>query len=176
MQYRTGFGYDIHRLVQERKLMLAGIEIPYIKGLQAHSDGDVVLHAICDAILGAMAKGDIGEHFPPTDPKYDNIDSSKLLQQVDKLAKNNKYKINNIDATIVADEPRLEPFKKQMSKRISEIFGNNNIPSVNQKSLKTYSQFIHLLKKNKCELDRKVLSQLAEENPKVFADLVKNLK
>jgi len=121
MQYRTGFGYDIHRLVQERKLMLAGIEIPYIKGLQAHSDGDVVLHAICDAILGAMAKGDIGEHFPPTDPKYDNIDSSKLLQQVDKLAKNNKYKINNIDATIVADEPRLEPFKKQMSKRISEI-------------------------------------------------------
>lgn len=121
MQYKTGIGYDIHRLVAERKLMLGGIEIPYIKGLLGHSDGDAALHAICDAILGAMAEGDIGKHFPITDSKYDNISSLKLLEEVYSLVKKNKYKINNIDTTIIAEEPNLAPFKKQMSKKIAEI-------------------------------------------------------
>jgi len=120
MQYKVGIGYDIHRLVNERKLMLGGIEIPYVKGLQGHSDGDSVLHAICDAILGAMAKGDIGEHFPVTDHKYDNIPSLELLKKVDELAKQNKYQIENIDTAIIAEEPILGPFKKQMIKKISD--------------------------------------------------------
>jgi len=121
MQYRTGIGYDIHRLVVERKLMLGGIEIPYVKGLLGYSDADVVLHAICDAILGAMAEGDIGDHFPPDDPRYANISSEELLKEVNKIVKKNKYKIINIDTTIVAEEPKLGPFKKQMAKKISEI-------------------------------------------------------
>ncbi|MBM3252092.1 MAG: 2-C-methyl-D-erythritol 2,4-cyclodiphosphate synthase [Candidatus Omnitrophica bacterium] len=119
MEYRVGIGYDIHRLVQERKLMLGGIEIPYIMGLQGHSDADVVLHAICDAILGAMGKGDIGDYFPITDPKYDNISSLELLKETLDLVKKNKYTIVNIDTTIIAEEPKLEPFKKQMVKKIS---------------------------------------------------------
>lgn len=120
MQYKVGIGYDIHRLVEQRKLMLGGVEIPYVKGLLGHSDGDSVLHAICDAILGAMAKGDIGEHFPVTDPKYDNISSIELLKKVDELAKQNNYQIENIDTAIIAEEPILGPFKKHMVKKIAE--------------------------------------------------------
>lgn len=121
MDYRVGIGYDIHRLVSERKLMLGGIEIPYVKGLQGHSDGDAVLHAICDAILGAMSKGDIGEHFPISDPKYDNISSLQLLKKVFDLTKTNKYEIKNIDVTVIAEEPMIGPFKKQMVKAIAEV-------------------------------------------------------
>lgn len=120
MQYKIGIGYDIHRLVEQRKLMLGGIEIPYLKGLLGHSDGDSVLHAICDAILGAMAKGDIGEHFPVTDPKYDNISSVELLKKVDELVKQNNYQIENIDTSIIAEEPKLGPFKKQMVRKIAQ--------------------------------------------------------
>jgi len=120
MQYKVGIGYDIHRLVGERKLMLGGIEIPYLKGLLGHSDGDSVLHAICDAMLGAMAKGDIGEHFPVADPKYDNISSIELLKKVDEIVKQSNYSIENIDISIIAEEPMLGPFKKRMVKKISE--------------------------------------------------------
>ena len=120
MQYKIGIGYDIHRLVDERKLMLGGIEIPFVKGLLGHSDGDSVLHAICDAILGAMAKGDIGEHFPVTDPQYDNISSIELLKKVDELVKQNNYQIENIDTSIIAEEPKLGPFKKQMVRKIAQ--------------------------------------------------------
>ncbi|MFH1655468.1 MAG: 2-C-methyl-D-erythritol 2,4-cyclodiphosphate synthase [Candidatus Omnitrophota bacterium] len=120
MQYKAGIGYDIHCLVEEKKLMLGGIEIPYIKGLHGHSDADVVLHAICDAILGAMAKGDIGDLFPTTDPKFDNISSIELLKEVDSLVRKNRYRIINIDATIIAEEPKLGPFKKQMATKISK--------------------------------------------------------
>jgi 2-C-methyl-D-erythritol 2,4-cyclodiphosphate synthase len=126
MEYRTGIGYDIHRLVKERKLILGGIEIPYIMGLAGHSDADVVLHAICDAILGAMGQGDIGDYFPTSDPKYDNISSLELLKETHALVKKNKYKVSNIDATIIAEEPKLGHFKKQMAKKIAETLNLND--------------------------------------------------
>jgi 2-C-methyl-D-erythritol 2,4-cyclodiphosphate synthase len=121
MTYRTGIGYDIHRLVEERKLFIGGIEIPYIKGLLGHSDADVLLHAICDALLGAIAEGDIGEHFPDTDPKYHNISSVELLKAVNGMVKNKGFAIGNIDAVVIAEEPVLSPFKKQIRQKISEI-------------------------------------------------------
>jgi 2-C-methyl-D-erythritol 2,4-cyclodiphosphate synthase len=123
MQYKIGIGYDIHRLVEERKLFLGGIEIPYIKGLLGHSDGDVLLHAICDALLGALSLGDIGEHFPDTDSKYHNISSIELLKAVDDLLKKSGYRINNIDTVVIAQEPVLSPFKKQMQEKIGLILG-----------------------------------------------------
>jgi len=121
MQYKIGIGYDIHRLVEERKLFLGGVEIPYIKGLLGHSDGDVLLHAICDALLGALSLGDIGEHFSDTDPKYHNISSIELLKAVDDLLKKSGYRINNIDTVVIAQEPVLNPFKKQMQEKIGLI-------------------------------------------------------
>ena len=115
MSYRVGIGYDIHRLVDERKLFIGGVEIPYIKGLLGHSDGDVLIHAICDALLGAVAEGDIGQHFPDTDPKYHDISSIELLKKVDDLM------INNVDTVIIAQEPILSPFKKQIQQKIAQI-------------------------------------------------------
>ena len=123
MSFRVGIGYDIHRLVEERKLFLGGVEIPYIKGLLGHSDADVVLHAICDALLGALSLGDIGEHFPDTEPKYHNISSIELLKAVDNLLKKNGHQIDNIDTVVIAQEPVLTPFKKQMREKISLILG-----------------------------------------------------
>lgn len=114
MQYKFGIGYDIHRLVEGRKLILGGVEIPYIKGLYGHSDADVLLHAICDGILGALGKGDIGEHFPNTDDKYHNISSLELLKKVYQLTKKESYTINNIDTVVIADNPTIGPFKCQM--------------------------------------------------------------
>lgn len=119
MSYRIGIGYDIHRLVEGRKLFIGAVEIPYIKGLLGHSDGDVLLHAICDALLGAIAEGDLGEHFPDTDPKYQGISSVELLKIVMGLVKKKGYGINNIDAVVVAEEPMLTPFKKQIKERIA---------------------------------------------------------
>ncbi len=121
MQYRTGIGYDIHRLVSGRKLFIGGIEIPYINGLLGHSDADVLLHAICDALLGAAGEGDIGEHFPDTDPAYDGISSTELLKTVYTLVKNKGFSIVNIDTVVIAQEPNLLPFKKQMQRKISGI-------------------------------------------------------
>jgi 2-C-methyl-D-erythritol 2,4-cyclodiphosphate synthase len=121
MFYRIGIGYDIHRLISERKLFLGGVEIPYIKGLLGHSDGDVLIHAICDALLGAVADKDIGEHFPDTDPKYHDIASAKLLKIVAGIIRERKYKINNVDTVVIAQEPNLSPFKKQIKESISEI-------------------------------------------------------
>ena len=118
MQYRIGIGYDIHRLIEGRKLLLGGVEIPYIKGLLGHSDGDALLHALCDALLGALALGDIGEHFPDTDPKYQGIASSQLLQAVKLIVDQSGYKINNLDVVVIAQEPMLVSFKKQMKEKI----------------------------------------------------------
>ncbi len=118
MQYKVGIGYDIHRLVEGRKLFLGAIEIPYIKGLLGHSDGDVLIHAICDALLGALALGDIGEHFPDTDPKYQGIASSQLLKVVKGLVDKSGYKINNLDLIVIAQEPSLMSFKKQIKEKI----------------------------------------------------------
>ncbi len=121
MSYRIGIGYDIHRLVEGRKLFIGAVEIPYIKGLLGHSDGDVLLHAICDALLGAIAEGDLGEHFPDTDPKYYGICSVELLKIVMDLVKKKGYGISNIDAVVVAEEPMLTPFKKQIKERIASV-------------------------------------------------------
>ncbi len=125
MMFRVGIGYDIHRLVDGRKLFIGGVEIPYVKGLLGHSDGDVLLHAICDALLGAMAEGDIGEHFPDTDPAYQGIKSAKLLEAVAKLLEKKSFKINNIDAVIIAQEPPFLPFKRQIQKNLAGILNIN---------------------------------------------------
>ena len=112
---KTGIGYDIHRLVKGRKLFLGGIEIPHTKGLLGHSDADVLLHAICDALLGAAGLTDIGECFPDTDPKYHNACSINLLKDVKSRLLKKKLKINNIDAVVIAEEPKLFNFKKNTS-------------------------------------------------------------
>ncbi len=116
---RIGHGYDVHRLVSDRKLILGGVDIPYEKGLLGHSDADVLLHAISDAILGAVGLGDIGKHFPDTDPAYKGADSIKLLEHVMSLADGKGYRIGNLDATIIAQRPKLAPFIPQMREKIA---------------------------------------------------------
>lgn len=120
---RVGIGYDIHRLVEEKKLFLGGVEIPYIKGLVSHTDGDVVLHAIADAILGALAMGDIGKHFPDSDPGYKNMPSGDILQRVARLLAEKNFVIGNIDTSIIAEEPKIYPFKEKMVENIANILG-----------------------------------------------------
>jgi 2-C-methyl-D-erythritol 2,4-cyclodiphosphate synthase len=116
---RIGHGYDVHRLVTERKLILGGVDVPYHKGLLGHSDADVLLHAISDAILGAIGEGDIGRHFPDTDPAYRGASSIKLLRHVMMLAHDKGYRVGNVDATIVAQRPKLAPFIPQMRENIA---------------------------------------------------------
>lgn len=120
---RIGIGYDIHRLVEERKLFLAGVDIPYVKGLLGYSDGDVVLHAVSDAILGALSLGDIGQHFSNTDPQYKDIPSAKILKKVLELAAQKKFSVNNVDTVIIAEEPKLFPFKERMTEELTGILG-----------------------------------------------------
>ena len=122
---RVGIGYDTHPLVEGRKLVIGGVEIPYLKGLQGHSDGDVLLHALCDALLGAIGKGDIGEHFPSNDPAYKDISSIKLLQEVVKMVDGSGYILENIDTIVVCEEPRLSPFKEKMKEKIAEVLEIN---------------------------------------------------
>ncbi len=117
---RIGHGYDVHKLVECRDLILGGVKIPYEKGLLGHSDADVLLHAICDALLGAAALGDIGKHFPDTDAAFKNIDSRILLRKTVSTLKEKGYKIGNIDATVIAQKPKLAPFIEQMRKNISD--------------------------------------------------------
>lgn len=121
MIYRAGIGYDIHRLVEGRRLVLGGIEIPYIKGLLGHSDADVLLHAICDALLGAAGEPDIGELFADSDPAYQGISSEVLLRKVYDRITQKGYVISNIDTVVIAQEPVLSPFKKMMAEKISAI-------------------------------------------------------
>jgi 2-C-methyl-D-erythritol 2,4-cyclodiphosphate synthase len=116
---RIGHGYDVHRLVEGRKLIMGGVDIPWEKGLLGHSDADVLLHAIADAILGAIAEGDIGRHFPDTDPRYKGADSLKLLEHVGRLAKAKGYRLGNLDATIVAQRPKMAPHITQMRENIA---------------------------------------------------------
>jgi len=118
---RIGHGYDVHRLVEGRKLILGGVDIPYEKGLLGHSDADVLLHAISDAILGAIGEGDIGRHFPDTDPKYKGADSLKLLGHVMGLARAKGFKLGNMDATIVAQRPKLAAHIPAMRENISRV-------------------------------------------------------
>ncbi len=116
---KVGIGYDVHRLVKGRRLILGGMEVPFEKGLLGHSDGDVLLHAICDALLGAAGKGDIGEHFPDTSPEYKNISSLVLLDKTKEIIK--EYRINNIDSIIIAQEPKLASYLSKMKENIAQV-------------------------------------------------------
>jgi len=116
---RVGIGYDVHRLVHDRKLIIGGVEIPYEKGLLGHSDADVLLHAICDALLGAAGLGDIGRHFPDSASKYKDISSLMLLQEVHRLIGEADFRVNNIDATIVAERPKMAPYISMMAANIA---------------------------------------------------------
>ncbi|MEA3493228.1 MAG: 2-C-methyl-D-erythritol 2,4-cyclodiphosphate synthase [Candidatus Margulisiibacteriota bacterium] len=116
---QIGFGYDVHKLVKGRKLTVGGTGIPHPKGLLGWSDGDVLIHAIIDALIGAMGEGDIGRHFPPGDPDYKGIASLKLLEFIKELIRNRGYAINNIDSTIVAEEPRFAPYIEEMKQNIA---------------------------------------------------------
>lgn len=118
---RIGTGYDVHRLVEGRELILGGVHIPYEKGLLGHSDADVLLHAIADALLGAAALGDIGKHFPDTDPAFAGADSLKLLGETVRLAGEAGYVVGNVDATIIAQKPKLAPYLLQMKENISKV-------------------------------------------------------
>lgn len=118
---RIGNGYDVHKLVEGRKLILGGIEIPHTKGVLGHSDGDVLIHAIMDAMLGALALGDIGQHFPDTDMKYENIDSTILLTRVKELIAERGYKIINLDSIIVLQKPKVKPYIEAMRKGVAEV-------------------------------------------------------
>ena len=118
--FRIGHGYDVHRLVADRTLILGGVTVPYEKGLLGHSDADVLLHAICDALLGALALGDIGKHFPDSDAQYENIDSRILLSRSAELIREKGWQIGNVDATVVAQAPRLSPYIEEMRKNIAD--------------------------------------------------------
>lgn len=118
---RFGMGYDVHRLVTGRKLILGGVEVPFEKGLLGHSDADVLLHAVADALLGAAALGDIGRHFPDTDPRYEGADSGKLLAHVRELLEEKGYRVGNVDATVVAQQPKLMDFIPRMTANIAQI-------------------------------------------------------
>ena len=120
---RIGMGYDVHKLVENRDLILGGVKIPYEKGLLGHSDADVLLHAIMDALLGAAALGDIGKHFPDTDPAYKGASSMELLKQVGALIEQKLYVIGNIDATIIAQRPNMAPHIEKMRENVAEALG-----------------------------------------------------
>ena len=120
---RVGMGYDVHRLVPERDLIIGGVKIPYEKGLLGHSDADVLLHAVMDALLGAAALGDIGQHFPDSDERYKGISSVELLKEVGKILQENGYMIENIDSTVIAQRPKLLPYRPQMAENIAAALG-----------------------------------------------------
>ena len=117
---RIGTGYDVHKLVEGRKLIMGGVEIPYEKGLLGHSDADVLVHAIMDALLGAAALGDIGKHFPDTDPKYKGADSLMIMREVKRILSDEGYEIENVDSTIIAQAPKMKPHIEEMRQNIAE--------------------------------------------------------
>uniref|UniRef100_A0A832DK39 2-C-methyl-D-erythritol 2,4-cyclodiphosphate synthase n=1 Tax=Ignavibacterium album TaxID=591197 RepID=A0A832DK39_9BACT len=118
---KIGFGFDVHSLVEGRKLILGGVEIPSAKGLEGHSDADVLLHAISDALLGALALGDIGQHFPNTDSRWKNVDSSIILKNCYELVKSKGYSISNIDSMLALESPKISPFIEQIRNKIAEF-------------------------------------------------------
>lgn len=133
---RVGLGYDVHKLVEGRDLIMGGVNIPYEKGLLGHSDADVLLHAIMDALLGAAALGDIGKHFPDTDDRYKGISSIELLKHVGALLDENNYVIENIDATIIAQRPKMRPFIPTMEENVAKALGIE----VNQVNIKATTE------------------------------------
>ena len=123
MPKRIGHGYDVHRLVEGRKLMLGGVTIPFARGLDGHSDADVLLHALCDALLGSLSLGDLGIHFPDTDPRYKDSDSLELLKRVLNMVKEKGFSIGNIDATVIAEQPKISGYIDQMKDTIAHTTG-----------------------------------------------------
>lgn len=121
--YRIGIGFDVHAFADNRKLIIGGVDVPFEKGLAGHSDADVLVHAICDAFLGSISAGDIGEHFPNTDPKYKNANSLDLLRNVYQLVESRGYKLGNIDAMIAAEKPKLASYVPLMKDRIAKVLG-----------------------------------------------------
>ena len=119
--FRVGFGYDVHRLVEGRSLLLGGIKIPHHLGLMGHSDADVLTHAVIDAILGALSRGDIGQHFPDSDPQYKGMDSLLMLKKVMEWIRQDGFQVNNLDTTIIAEKPKLASYLDSMKERLSEI-------------------------------------------------------
>ncbi len=134
--FRIGQGYDVHQLTEGRPLIIGGIHIPYEKGLLGHSDADVLLHTVADACLGAIGEGDIGKHFPDTDPAFKDADSAKLLSHVWNLVKEKGYCLGNIDCTIIAQKPKMAPYIGQMRERIAELL-EGDITQVNVKATTT---------------------------------------
>ncbi|MFP4475918.1 MAG: 2-C-methyl-D-erythritol 2,4-cyclodiphosphate synthase [Desulfatibacillaceae bacterium] len=120
---RIGQGYDAHRLVDGRPLILGGVEVPFTKGLEGHSDADVLTHAVCDALLGAAALGDLGRHFPDSDPEYKGVSSMKLLRRVCELIQAQGWAVNNVDVTLVAQGPRIGPFREEMIANLARTLG-----------------------------------------------------
>ncbi len=133
---RIGTGYDVHRLTEGRALILGGVHIPYALGLDGHSDADVIVHAIMDALLGAAALGDIGQHFPDTDPRFEGADSIRLLQEVGHILEDHGYQIENIDATIIAQKPKLMPYLPEMRANVARALQL----SVDQVSIKATTE------------------------------------
>jgi len=133
---RIGIGYDVHALVEGRKLIIGGVDIPFERGLLGHSDADVLVHAIMDSILGALGEGDIGKHFPDTDEQYKDISSLVLLERVYNIMKEAKYKIGNIDSIIVAQRPKMAPYINEMRSNISKVL-NTDISNINVKATTT---------------------------------------
>jgi len=133
---RIGTGYDVHKLVPRRKLILGGVTVPYELGLDGHSDADVIVHAIMDALLGAAALGDIGQHFPDNDPEYKGADSIELLKEVGNILRKEGYKVGNIDSTIIAQRPKLMTFLPEMRKNVAAALGID----VNQVSIKATTE------------------------------------
>lgn len=125
MNIRCGIGYDVHRLAEGRRLILGGVEIPHSRGLEGHSDADVLSHAIADALLGAIGQGDIGQHFPNTDESIRGISSVEILKHVSRLLAKNEARVLNVDATIVAEEPKIAPHISEMRKKIADAIGSN---------------------------------------------------
>lgn len=144
---RIGIGYDIHKLTEGRKLILGGVEIPHPKGLLGHSDADVVIHALCDALLGALGKGDIGELFPDTDQRFKDISSFYFLEEIKKLADCEGWQIGNVDIIVIADEPSLRTFKLKIKYRLSEILNIDscliNVKAKTKEGLSTQSITAH---------------------------------
>ncbi len=131
---RIGFGYDSHRLVKGRKLVIGGIEIPFEKGLKGHSDADVLCHAIIDSIIGALGLGDIGKHFPDTDPKWEEASSVALLKYIIELARTNGYEVSWIDTTVIAERPKLSPYIESMKEAISKAGVSSGMINIKAKT------------------------------------------
>ena len=139
MKYKIGHGYDVHRLVEGRPLILGGVTVPYSLGLLGHSDADCLLHAVMDAVLGALGLGDIGRHFPDTDPAYKGADSRALARAVCDMMQANGYKVGNIDVTVVAQRPKLAPYIEEMKHNVAEVFScapcNVNVKATTEEGL-----------------------------------------